>query len=157
MPIVPYAVSLALRFFYREFRFTKVPLFRVRAQKQLSIGCGILRELGEVFIVAAGIANLVEQTLNETDKVYSSIAQSQESERPRETRQTEAPIQVEPSSAEVTSATVQPSIDWSLWDNMPGFDIFQHFDPSFNLEAIDAALADDTQTVFPTTFDSLTL
>lgn len=134
-----------------------MPLFCVRAQKQLSIGCSILRELGEVFVVAAGIANLVEQTLDETDKVYSSIAQSQESERPRVTRQTETPGQVEPPSAEVASTANPPSIDWSLWDNMPGFDIFQHFDPSFNLEAIDAALADNTQTVFPTTLDGFTL
>ncbi|KAF2017884.1 hypothetical protein BU24DRAFT_460873 [Aaosphaeria arxii CBS 175.79] len=151
-PIVPYAVSLALRFFYREFRFTKVPLFRGRAQKQLTLGCDILRDLGDAYPVAIGIANLVEQMLNETDKVYSSMAhQSQEPERSRTSSHGGTPVSgaAGGSSLDVAASTQPAQTDWSMWDNLPDIDIFEHFDPNFDLDAIDAALADDTQPVFP--------
>jgi len=159
--IVPYSVSLALRVFYRELRFTKVPLFRSRARRQLQMNCTILRELGEIFGVASSIADLAEQTLSEMDKAYSSIVQQQESKNGEEngeqhmslSMETSRPLQSPATPISVTLAA--SSIDWATWDNIPDFDfdIFQHFDPNFDLDAVDAALADGTQAALLTDYD----
>lgn len=156
-PIVPYAVSLALRFFYREFRYTKVPLFRTRAQKQLILGCGILETLGEAFPAAARIADMVKQTLKETEKAYSAMVQPEEPEGARVDGENESTSHELDNHQQIESGSTRDAAAWDSlpWDGMPDFDVFQHFDPNFNLDAIDAALADDTQPVFPITFDNL--
>ncbi|KAF2026584.1 hypothetical protein EK21DRAFT_115640 [Setomelanomma holmii] len=156
-PIIPYAVSLALRFFYREFRFTKIGLFHARAQKQLITGCGVLRKFGQAFAVAAGIANLVEQTLNETHKVYYSLAQQHEPERSGPSNDPNEPNPIDLPNAENDAVARPANTEWSLWDDLPDFDVFEHFDPNFNLDAVDAALAGDTQPAFPMVYDALNL
>jgi hypothetical protein len=42
-----------------------------------------------------------------------------------------------------------------MLDSLPDFDVFEHFDPNFDLDAIDTALTDDTNPAFPINFDSL--
>lgn len=162
LPIVPYAVSLALRVFYRELRFTKVPLFRARARRQMMTACGILRELGDIFHVATVMADLAQQTLNELDKAYSSIMKNRtedERERNDSIQQEEAgrisvvaSHQIESGSYSMEDTDVS-TIDWSVLDTLPDVDIFEHFDPNFDLNIIDAALADDTNPTFSIDFN----
>jgi hypothetical protein len=41
------------------------------------------------------------------------------------------------------------TFDPSIFDNMPDLDVFEHFNPDFDLGAIDAALGDDINPSFP--------
>jgi len=162
LPIVPYAVSLALRVFYRELRFTKVPLFRARARRQMMTACGISRELGDIFHVATVMADLAQQTLNELDKAYSSIMRNcmqDDRERNDNVQQEEAGRVNVMVSNEMESGSYSmedadnSTIDWSVLDSLPDVDIFEYFDPNFDLNVIDAALADDTNPAFSIDFN----
>lgn len=154
-------MSLALRVFYRELRFTKVPLFRARARRELMAACSILRELGDIFYVATIMADLAQQTLNELDKAYSSILKNH-AEDAHEGNVVPPPEETSTSDAVVSEGTDSRSCplydtdtsttDWSVLDSMPDIDIFEHFDPNFDLDFIDAALADDTNPAFPIDF-----
>lgn len=92
------------------------------------------------------------------------MVQSEEPERNPTSRESTTDVAPEPSSFDLRGATQlaaaptwdHPASDGLVWDNMPDIDIFQHFDPNFNLDAVDAALADDTQPLFPITFGNLT-
>jgi hypothetical protein len=153
LPVVPYSLSLALRVFYREFLSTKVPFFRTRVREQLRITCDLLKDLGEIFGAAANIADLAESTLSEVDKVYTSISQQQHHNRLVDDIEQQPTVSAEPQALvqfQVTEIPATTSIDWNIWDNMPDLDAFQHFDPNFDFDAIDLALADGTQAAFLT-------
>ena len=73
-PIIPYAVSLVLRFHYRELRLSKAPYFRSRARKNLLRTCAILRPFGDFYSSATAMAQMVEKTILEMDRACSSMA-----------------------------------------------------------------------------------
>ncbi|PGH13103.1 hypothetical protein AJ80_06475 [Polytolypa hystricis UAMH7299] len=178
LPLVPYALSLALRLYYRELRLSKAPIFRNRSRKQLLHTCGILRDLGGFFTSAMAMVEMAEQTVREMDKVASSMVNSQS----RASREGTAPLgdQVGTLEPQIVSETIgnivrsdqentanlnesrslnstereyRPNplpmdydpnaFDLTLFDQMPaGLDIFEYFDPNFDLNAIDAAMGD---------------
>ena len=164
VPFVPYAVSLCLRVAYRELRVSKAPLERTRSRRQLLKTCALLRQFGDAFASASTVAGLAEQTVRELDKVAASMIEqgpcndfNSTSRRGsvfhRLHEQTHAPEQannvgvavnhtVDPPQYQATDFV--PPVDFDL--NFaelpdPDADMFQHFNPDFNLEAIDAVLA----------------
>lgn len=176
-PIAPYSLALAVRVFYRELRSTKVHLFRTRARRQLTIGCTVLRELGAIFYGAAHMADLVEKTLSEMNKALSSIVhagESREDSTSEEVRTNgqqsgvalalgdlpiESHVPVDAGGGDMRQGPqtdINNSwLDWTAFDNVPDLDIFDHFDPNFNLEAVDAMLGDNSNQAFPTSFEGL--
>ncbi|PGH12971.1 hypothetical protein AJ79_03944 [Helicocarpus griseus UAMH5409] len=178
-PIVPYAISLALRIFYRDLRLSKAPITRARSRKQLLIACGILRDLGESYSSALMLVKLAEQTVREMDKICSSMNAVQRNGAPAtnttlrgesaigastsvdrtsqdeaENRSVERPQSDNASGLQYQDGTDAGTIDPSLFDNVPAdLDVFAHFDPDFNLGAIDAALGDNINPSFPMDLD----
>lgn len=176
LPIIPYAVSLALRFYYRELRLSKAPYFRTRARKNLLRTCATLRPFGDFYSSATVMVQMVEKTIREMDRAYSSMASTQHNggaERavdtnvaynagtgthadfadssvcPSRCSVTEQPLPTERYIPEQRDGTgQQPTVsadangfDQTLFDNVPGdIDIFEYFDPGFDLNAIDAAI-----------------
>lgn len=182
-PIVPYAVSLAIRFYYRELRLSKAAIFRTRALNQLQLACTVLRELGDFFSSTMFMVEMVEQTIREMDKVCSTMLNSHgeigetfsngdsrgDVEVAANTASLEIPAPnpnpgtVDPNIAQDGSPfndhgrSTQPPVDYvfnasdpSMLENIPAdLDIFEHFDPDFNLDAIDAFMGDPDMLAFP--------
>jgi hypothetical protein len=172
LPIIPYAISLSLRVAYRELRFTKIPMFRTRARKQLLTNCTLLRDFGDIFWSTTYMADLAEETVRELDKVCFTIAQSQQERVGNNAGGTSLVTMSNSLDQGQTNNTASNGaaigtantnghsqfgahashdafdsqengtvpFDPSDFDVMPDFDIFQHFDPNFDLEGIDAAL-----------------
>lgn len=165
LPIVPYAVSLSLRVSYRELRLCKVPMFRARARKELLACCHLLRDLGTVFSSAVTLADLAENTVREMEKVVSQMSNKPsgsgaEGSRLQESRPTDTPTANQANnnyyatglgpremalSDHETQSLATPegdpsSFDVSAFDSLPELDIFEYFDPGFDLGAVDAAL-----------------
>ncbi|KAK2772529.1 hypothetical protein FQN52_004908 [Onygenales sp. PD_12] len=176
LPIVPYAISLALRIYYRDLRLSKAPLFRARSRRQLLIACGILRDLGEFYSSALLLVQLAEQTVHEMDKICTSMSSTGQHELVNDrVASHESTGNIPPSisttlpnvgnrGVEVQGDNVHEdhvqsdsnisAFDPLLFDNMPAdIDIFAHFDPNFNLNAIDAALGDNINPSFPMDLD----
>jgi hypothetical protein len=177
LPVVPYAVSLSLRFSYRELRMNKLPFFRARSRRQLLVTSKLLRDLGERFPASMLMVELAEQTVREMDKVSSSMANARPqgpSSQQTESSHTNAGLlnRLQPagqgsvaevgdraensSDQEVVSHSVlveQPQgtrqFDSDMFDAIPDFDIFDHFDPDFDLGAIDATLGENLAPCFP--------
>ncbi|KAF2002089.1 hypothetical protein P154DRAFT_431661 [Amniculicola lignicola CBS 123094] len=171
LPIVPYAISLSLRVAYRELRFTKIPMLRTRARKQLLANCAILREFGDIFWSTTYLADLAEETVRELDKVCFTIAQSQydtggtvpgqpstalppspgarliETSSSNEKGSSAANLNGNMHSSSGTQSTgtcredlAPVPFDALDFEGLPDLDLFQHFDPDFDLKGIDAAL-----------------
>lgn len=197
LPIVPYAISLSLRVAYRELRLSRAPMLRMRARKQLLVNSTILRELGDIFWSATALANLAEQTVQEMDKVCSSLvhttqqqhaavaaksttdstnphgvmspADSSTSQERRTTDDPETASQIQGQSRNnnqfpppttrdhqnITSHDLDfDDIDLSVFDNMPtDLDVFAHFDPDFDLSAVDATIGESITPLLPLDFE----
>ncbi|KAF0323081.1 hypothetical protein GQ607_009625 [Colletotrichum asianum] len=154
MTFVPYAVSLSLRVAYRELRSCKVPMLTVRSRRQLQAICRILRDLGGMFRSALVMVDLAEQVLQEMDQVCSNAANKQDEQVANGTnaantpRQEGAPDQQGPEAANNAIVSTFPeqqgdlitTFDPSFYEGPAGLDVFEYFDPSFDLNAIDAIL-----------------
>ena len=160
LPIVPYAVSLALRVAYRELRFSKVPMLHDRARKQFVANCAILRELGELYWGALVMAELGEHTLpgfekdrwtgpGDSDERLVSGADGDNSANTQPTSGTassrglgrqqiareEFPMHAE---ALVQEEYGGSALDWMVLDNAPDLDFFGWLDPDFEWQRGDA-------------------
>ncbi|KAL1968735.1 hypothetical protein VTN77DRAFT_1561 [Rasamsonia byssochlamydoides] len=183
LPIVPYAISLSLRVAYRELRLSRAPMLRMRARKQLLVNSTILRELGDIFWSATALANLAEQTVQEMDKVCSSLVQTTQqqiatAEKPTTGSNPPGVISPADSSASDDNPGAPQSqqypqsrnnqsllprdqnvishdlnfddIDLAVFDNMPtNLDVFAHFDPDFDLSAVDATIGESITPLLP--------
>lgn len=167
MPFVPYALSLSLRVFYRDLRFSsKSPFTRNRARKQLLNACALLREsFATNFPATMKVAELAEQTVKEMEKVYSSILQQQESSRSVSVaaERTEQHMSSNGVGANVDEPR-QPSgeasmmsLDLNTSEELPDLDVFEFFDADFHLDVIDAALIDNLALTFPLSSDPVEL
>lgn len=167
MPFVPYALSLSLRVFYRDLRFSsKSPFTRNRARKQLLNACALLREsFATNFPATMKVAELAEQTVKEMEKVYNSILQQQESSRSVSVaaERTEQHMSSNGVSANVDEPR-QPlgeasmmSLDLNTSEELPDLDVFEFFDADFHLDVIDAALIDNLALTFPLSSDPVEL
>ena len=168
-PFVPYAISLCLRVSYRELRLSKTTVHQSRAKLQLQTACRLLLKYRETFAFAERMVNLAGQTIQEMDKAATSISQARnrnregiyQTQNPRNTltdgghRISDAALLPEHESGASSERdsglekASKPFIqqDWPLsdldftLDESTNLDIFDYFDPDFNLDAIDAALA----------------
>ncbi|TDZ60845.1 hypothetical protein CTRI78_v004611 [Colletotrichum trifolii] len=157
VPLVPYALSLALSVEYRKMRHSALPMFRARARSAFKSSSELMKRFGDVFWSARVVASLGERILREMERAATSLAQgaaisgvpppSSHIDLPN-SRVNGAPgsLIMEDANMSVAEATatadVPPlnSVDFSVVDSMPHLDVFGHFDPSFNLPAVDNAL-----------------
>ncbi|KAI1812499.1 hypothetical protein GGS20DRAFT_20578 [Poronia punctata] len=146
MPLIPYGVSLSLSVSYRKMRHSKVPMFRTRGKQMFKKNTLILKSMDDMFWKSKTMVAMAEQVLNEMDRAVASLAQ--------ENGLTDFPKRVEPahhgerSEAQPEDRTLDYSMhnmmdggnEWMLFDAVPDLDVFGHFDPRFDLGAVDAAL-----------------
>ncbi|KAL0936774.1 fungal specific transcription factor [Colletotrichum truncatum] len=154
VPLVPYALSLALSVEYRKMRHSALPMFRARARNAFKSNSELMKRFGDVFWSAKVVAGLGERILREMERAATSLAQGAvvpqsshvdvsangqiEEPAPATLQDTAAQVTVPPStSSEFRSIN---TVDFSVVDAMPHLDVFGHFDPSFNLPAVDNAL-----------------
>ena len=154
MPFAPYALSLSLRVFYRELRFSsKSPFTRNRARKQLLNVCRLLRELfNETFPSAMKVAELAEQTVKEMEKVYNNIIQQYSSSRSNSITVDHNDHDRATDTGEISHSSADPSsisFDPGAFDGVPDLDVFEYFDSDFHLDMVDAALAENMALTFP--------
>lgn len=71
---VPYAASLSLSVAYREMRHSKIPIQRAHARDRFQSCCGIPQRLSGSFLSAFTMAQMSTATLQELDRVLSSVA-----------------------------------------------------------------------------------
>jgi hypothetical protein len=178
LPIVPYAISLSLRVAYRELRLSRAPMLRLRARKHLLVNSAILRELGDIFWSATALANLAEQTVQEMDKVCSALAhtttQQQQSgtieksitdSNPQDVRspvdgsqpgeRTDDPVTSQSQQYPMSHELNFDEIDFAIFDNIPSLDVFAHFDPEFDLSAVDATIGESITPLLPLDLEHL--
>lgn len=159
MPFVPYALSLSLRVFYRELRFSsKSPFTRNRARKQLLNACTLLRDsFASNFPATIKVAELAEQTVKEMEKVYNTILQQQGRSR-SVSESADRNDQIASSSgaaSDLPDVRTQlgdqnmTSMDLNMSEELPDLDVFDFFDADFHLDVIDAALIDNLALTFP--------
>lgn len=163
MPFVPYALSLSLRVFYRELRFSsKSPFTRNRARKQLLNACTLLREsFASNFPATMKVAELAEQTVKEMEKVYNTILQQHGRSRSASEAADRHDQNISSGgvaggvSSDTYDARPQTgeasvmSLDLNTSEELPDLDVFDFFDADFHLDAIDAALIDNLALTFP--------
>lgn len=123
-----------------------MPMFRNRGRRAFTLNTALLKELAETFWTAKTMAALAEQVLQEMDKAVASMAQEAE---PAENESAESNDIALHSTAELPGPGFRhtklqlhavDANEMSIFDTAPGLDVFGHFDPAFNLDAVDAAL-----------------
>ncbi|KAI1771080.1 hypothetical protein F4818DRAFT_221210 [Hypoxylon cercidicola] len=144
LPIIPYGVSLSLSVSYRKMRHSNVPMFRSRGKQAFIANTSLLKSLDDTFWTAKTIVAMAEQVLQEMDKAVASITQ--------ETGLVDASRRVEltargndePPPSGTGDAILDDSNrgigDLSFLEAVPDLNIFDHFDPTFDLGAVDTAL-----------------
>lgn len=147
MPFIPYGVSLSLSVSYRKMRYSKVPMFKNRGKQAFRRNTLLLKSMDDMFWKSKTMVAMAEQVLSEMDKAVASLAQ--------ENGLTDLSKRVEPAPHGDRSGDMQPEVvrppdltqsmadldnDWMLFEAVPDLDVFGHFDPTFDLGAVDAAL-----------------
>ncbi|RYO80872.1 hypothetical protein DL766_001954 [Monosporascus sp. MC13-8B] len=128
----------------QEVKVIELPIF-----EQMIIDAGATKVpsafLGGIFWTAKVMASMAEQVLQEMDKAVASLT-SQESQTADPSRNAGIPTGdgVGPTVAVPEEPTRQPhergNVDPSFLGAAPDLDVFGHLDPTFDLDAVDAAL-----------------
>ncbi|RYP07937.1 hypothetical protein DL764_002208 [Monosporascus ibericus] len=145
MPIIPYGVSLSLSVAYRKMRYSDVSMFRNRGKHDFQKNTQLLKSLGGTFWTARVMAAMAEQVLQEMDKAVASLT-SQDSHPAYPLRKADIhPADgADPPVVVPEELTHQPHnrgiVDSSFSGVIPDLDVFGNLDPTFDLDAIDAAL-----------------
>ena len=145
LPIIAYGVSLSLSVAYQKMRFSNVPMFRSRGKQAFQKNTQLLRSLGDTFWTAKVMAAMAEQVLQEMNKAVASLS-SQEPPPGDTARRVDPPSGADkPLETPVSAEPPDPaqegtSIDPFYVGAVPDVDVFGHLDPTFDLEAVDAAL-----------------
>ncbi|KAJ9660429.1 hypothetical protein H2198_002547 [Neophaeococcomyces mojaviensis] len=161
LPFVPYAISLSLSVNYREMRRSKIPMSRSRAKIAFEANCQILERLGEIFWSAAAMAEMGNLTLKELDRVYAQVADA-DPRKPQEVdgdpQANSIPNHVGLSSEQLgnnsnnysyTMPMPIPNEDTFNFGDLLDVDPFEMFDPTFNLDDIDACLEGNLELAMP--------
>ncbi|KAI0450999.1 hypothetical protein F5B21DRAFT_397751 [Xylaria acuta] len=146
MPLIPYGVSLSLSVSYRKMRHSKVPMFRNRGKQAFRKNILLLKSMDDMFWKSKTMVAMAEQVLNEMDKAVASLAQENGltdlSKKAESVPQGER-SQVQPEEIRALDCAhnaTDAGSEWTLFDTVPDLDLFGHFDPTFDLGAVDAAL-----------------
>ncbi|KAF9870474.1 hypothetical protein CkaCkLH20_12141 [Colletotrichum karsti] len=154
VPLVPYALSLALSVEYRKMRHSALPMFRTRARGAFKSNSELMKRFGDVFWSAKVVASLGERILREMERAATSLAagaavpqvsQADVSANGRVEDLMAAPAAQDavPQVPLATTTSAFPNLDtfdFSAVDAIPHVDVFGHFDPNFNLPAVDNVL-----------------
>ncbi|KAI1419909.1 hypothetical protein F5Y12DRAFT_177546 [Xylaria sp. FL1777] len=146
MPFIPYALSLSLSVSYRKMRHSKVPMFRNRAKRAFRRNMLLLKSMDDMFWKSKTMVAMAEQVLNEMDKAVASLAQENGltdlSKRVEPAPHGERPqAQLEETRIlDFAQSATKAGDERILFDAVPDLDLFVHFDPTFDLGAVDAAL-----------------
>ncbi|KAI0912770.1 hypothetical protein F4823DRAFT_152142 [Ustulina deusta] len=146
MPFIPYALSLSLSVSYRKMRHSKVPMFRNRGKRAFRNNMLLLKSMDDMFWKSKTMVAMAEQVLNEMDRAVASLAQENGltdlSKRVEPVSQGERPhVQQEETRAlDFAQNATEVGNERILFDAVPDLDLFGHFDPTFDLGAVDAAL-----------------
>ncbi|KAI0802882.1 hypothetical protein GGR55DRAFT_401472 [Xylaria sp. FL0064] len=146
MPFIPYALSLSLSVSYRKMRHSKVPMYRTRGKQAFRKNLLLLKSMDDMFWKSKTMVAMAEQVLNEMDKTVASLAQenglTDPSKRVESVPQGERPaVQPEENrTLDVSQNATDAGNERMLFDTVPDLDLFGHFDPTFDLGAVDAAL-----------------
>ncbi|KAI1097887.1 hypothetical protein F4804DRAFT_146657 [Jackrogersella minutella] len=144
LPIIPYGVSLSLSVSYRKMRHSNIPMFRSRGKQAFMANTSLLKSLDDTFWTAKAMVAMAEQVIQEMDKAVASITQESGIADPSKKIESATRGDNElPSSGggdAVITYTNQGSTDVSALEAIPDLDVFGHFDPTFNLGAVDAVL-----------------
>ena len=145
MPIIAYGVSLSLSVAYQKMRFSNVPMFRNRGKHAFQKNTQLLKSLGDTFWTAKVMAAMAEQVLQEMNKAVASLS-SQDYQPVDASRKADPPSRGDNTLENPVSAVLSDqahggtSIDPFFLGTVPDVDVFGHLDPTFDLEAVDAAL-----------------
>ncbi|KAK7968674.1 fungal specific transcription factor [Apiospora saccharicola] len=165
-PLLPYAVSLALGVAYLKMRHSQVPLFRARGRRAFVAAAALLRDDprlggGGTSWTARTMAGMAEQVLQEMDKASATANatgaaaaattttdaampdHNVDNDTNRNSNDDVADAANENPTAGVTATTTAtvpapgtaPASGFLYDDN-----VFEHLDPSFDLDAVDAAI-----------------
>ncbi|KAI2465362.1 hypothetical protein F4781DRAFT_28579 [Annulohypoxylon bovei var. microspora] len=144
LPIIPYGVSLSLSVSYRKMRHSNVPMFRSRGKQAFMANTSLLKSLDDTFWTAKAMVAMAEQVIQEMDKAVASITQetglADVSKKAESTSRGDQEIVPSGAGDTITDYTIQGSTDVSILEAIPDLDVFGHFDPTFNLGAVDAVL-----------------
>ncbi|KAI1207880.1 uncharacterized protein F4807DRAFT_452680 [Annulohypoxylon truncatum] len=144
LPIIPYGVSLSLSVSYRKMRHSNVPMFRSRGKQAFMANTSLLKSLDDTFWTAKAMVAMAEQVLQEMDKAVASITQetglADTSKKAESTSRGDQEIASSGPGDSIADYTLQGSTDVSILEAIPDLDVFGHFDPTFNLGAVDAVL-----------------
>ncbi|KAM3447602.1 hypothetical protein MY3296_008542 [Beauveria thailandica] len=149
--IVPYAASLALSVEYRKMRHCHLPLSRARAMISFKRNCKMLQSYRDRFWSANVVATMAESVLREVERAASALTQAGSPDHgdrqpsPSNLQQNgdnELPtnVPIDGPAAPVFGAEMDTTFDFSLF-GAAGEDIFGYIDPTFDLHAVDNALA----------------
>lgn len=166
-PFIPYALSLSLSIAYREMRYGKVPIFRVRARTQFQDIYDTISELDDVYRSASTTARRSKKLLAEMDRVVSTVTIP---EQRRLLNATQPNVEYTMSEHDATNEwgarnnisgqtmpaneaeiQIQPFQDFdpAYFDVTGDVDLFGMFDPAFNLEDFDACLESNLNPYLP--------
>ncbi|KAI1441425.1 hypothetical protein F5Y02DRAFT_422060 [Annulohypoxylon stygium] len=144
LPIIPYGVSLSLSVSYRKMRHSNVPMFRNRGKKAFVANTTLLKSLDDTFWTAKAMVAMAEQVLQEMNKAVASITQetglADTSKKAESTSRGDQEIASSGPGDSISDYTLQGTADVSMLEAIPDLDVFGHFDPTFNLGAVDAVL-----------------
>ncbi|KAI1799420.1 hypothetical protein F4811DRAFT_106030 [Daldinia bambusicola] len=144
LPIIPYGVSLSLSVSYRKMRHSNIPMYRSRGKQSFMANTSLLKSMDDTFWTAKTTVAMAEQVLQEMDRAVASLTQetgwvdtSKKGEAAQRDREL-PPLSTD--DALNSYNTNQAAIDLSVLEGIPDVDVFGHFDPTFDLGAVDAAL-----------------
>ncbi|KAI0891030.1 hypothetical protein F4806DRAFT_340855 [Annulohypoxylon nitens] len=144
LPIIPYGVSLSLSVSYRKMRHSNVPMFRNRGKQAFVANTTLLKSLDDTFWTAKAMVAMAEQVLQEMNKAVASITQetglADTSKKAESTSRGDQEIASSGPGDSISDYTLQGTADVSMLEAIPDLDVFGHFDPTFNLGAVDAVL-----------------
>lgn len=147
-PTTPYAVSLCLSVGYSELRHSKIPLHQARARNQLLANCKILKTYGDAFPSALRTAEMAEQLVHEVDRAVSAAAGNPIPANASDTVQEQG----EQAASQIANGAT-PIADAAFPFDIQDFDVFDHFDPAFDLATIDNAFVGNLDPSLPTSFN----
>ncbi|KAG4217929.1 hypothetical protein PC116_g33591 [Phytophthora cactorum] len=104
----------------------------------------LLKSMDDTFWTAKTTVAMAEQVLQEMDKAVASITQETglvDSSKKGEAAQRDRELPLPATDDVLNSYNInQGAADLSILEEIPDLDVFGHFDPTFDLGAVDAAL-----------------
>ncbi|OTB10869.1 hypothetical protein K445DRAFT_237588 [Daldinia sp. EC12] len=144
LPVIPYGVSLSLSVSYRKMRHSNIPMFRSRGKQSFMANTSLLKSMDDTFWTAKTTVAMAEQVLQEMDKAVASITQETglvDNSKKGEAAQRDRELPLPATDDVLNNCNIsQGAADLSILEGIPDLDVFGHFDPTFDLGAVDAAL-----------------